>query len=194
MRVRWSSTHDMLKRAYELKDVSFTMLICSFSVSNLCISFYLKLLKFFIFETAAEESDVNKRTKLTALNLTDEEWGRVKQVIEILGVRTLFFNLVNHLLIISYSCPMWLNRPFPTTPLHLSTTAYRCLKVSTRPSALVLHVPSLQSSRTLSMPRYGKSKTITKSQQQVTPTPLLCVRDCAFLSFRRTHLICHFQC
>ncbi|EDR00881.1 uncharacterized protein LACBIDRAFT_312828 [Laccaria bicolor S238N-H82] len=63
MKVRWSSTYNMLSRALQLREY----------------------IKDFIYETGREEPDLEKRAKIDKLILSDDEWTLVKLVVELLG-------------------------------------------------------------------------------------------------------------
>jgi hypothetical protein len=69
MPVRWSSTFIMLERAEHLK----------------------AYVDRFVIEMAREEKDRAKRQKLDALQLTPEEWQRVKLFLDLLAVRSPYF-------------------------------------------------------------------------------------------------------
>ncbi|OJA16793.1 hypothetical protein AZE42_13917, partial [Rhizopogon vesiculosus] len=64
MKVRWSSTCVMLRRAYELsEDVDY-----------------------FIGQLALQERDTTHHKKITNLELSQDEWTRAQKLISILGV------------------------------------------------------------------------------------------------------------
>jgi hypothetical protein len=65
MKVRWSSTFAMLKRAYDLREY----------------------ITDFIFKIAREEPNTDKARVLRELCVTEEEWARVYEVLKILKVR-----------------------------------------------------------------------------------------------------------
>ncbi|KAF8957687.1 hypothetical protein BDZ97DRAFT_85576 [Flammula alnicola] len=62
MKVRWSSTYNMLARSLKLKE----------------------FIDQFIFETARDEVDQEKRQKIKALALSDDEWKRVELMMKLL--------------------------------------------------------------------------------------------------------------
>ena len=83
MKVRWSSTYAMLKRAYLLKDVRRYFTGVFIILANMD-----KFLGKFIYDVAAEEPDLDKRANLKLLKLSPEEWKRVQIFIKLLEVRT----------------------------------------------------------------------------------------------------------
>ena len=80
MKVCWSSTYNMLIRALKLKEVCHIPLY-HFPWANMS-----KFLKQFIFEIAQDEPDLEKRRKLKALVLSEEEWKRVELLMKLLRV------------------------------------------------------------------------------------------------------------
>ena len=60
------------------------------SVHWLICNGYLKFLEQFIFEIARDETDQEKRRKLKALVLSNDEWNRVELMMKLLRVRFFF--------------------------------------------------------------------------------------------------------
>jgi hypothetical protein len=84
MKVRWSSTYVMLYRAESRRQVSPS------GLGPLLIALTSgQMVDDFIFELKRKEKNVEKRTKLAALILRDEEWTRVRLFCNILQVRSL---------------------------------------------------------------------------------------------------------
>ncbi|KAJ3505119.1 hypothetical protein NMY22_g17694 [Coprinellus aureogranulatus] len=86
MRVRWSSTFAMLKRAYDLRDV----------------------INDFVWKMSNEESTPEKQRTMRELCVTQDEWNRVEEFLKILKVRTLSRtprSLTDH------GCPLFIAHP-----------------------------------------------------------------------------------
>lgn len=80
MPVRWSSTYGMLHRAVTLREVSrIVSLINKHSLG-------FQSVDTFVSHMARDEPDRVKRAKLDALQLSDEEWERVKLFLSLLKV------------------------------------------------------------------------------------------------------------
>ena len=59
-----------------------------------------------------EESNLQKRAKIDALKMTDDEWTRIKYLIELLEVRCNHLFSVLSLIIYGNSCLIWPSRLF----------------------------------------------------------------------------------
>ena len=84
MKVRWSSTFIMLTRAVSRREVS-TQFFCGI-LANCMVA---QCIEDFIFKLGRKESNTEKRRKITALSMDDEEWMRVRLFCNILQVRTI---------------------------------------------------------------------------------------------------------
>ena len=84
MKVRWSSTYAMLKRAYLLKDVRH-LFHCSCTLVSWLT--YGQFFTEFIYEVASEEPDLDKRANIKLLKLSSGEWKRVALFMKLLEVR-----------------------------------------------------------------------------------------------------------
>jgi hypothetical protein len=98
MPVRWSSTYGMLHRADQLKEVStHTPLFCIID------NYLFQSVDTFVSHMARDEPDRSKRAKLDALQLSKDEWDRVKLFLDLLVVivghlshMLLYLHLIQH--------------------------------------------------------------------------------------------------
>lgn len=92
MKVRWSSTHVMLKRILSRRSVSTTFQI----VSNDNLINSLQCVDTFVYEMGciAGRESIEKRRKIDSLRLAAGEWERVKTFEKLLAVSTLVYNSV----------------------------------------------------------------------------------------------------
>lgn len=85
MKVRWSSTFAMLQRAYDLRDVSTSLVSSSILYTHLRL--HSQLLNKFVVQIASEETSTEKQQALLKLQVSEAEWERVAEVLRILKVR-----------------------------------------------------------------------------------------------------------
>ena len=83
MKVRWSSTYVMLYRAESQRQVNCYLFIPSLTY----IHTVLQAVDKFVRDLRIRESNNEKRRKLTALTIDEEEWTRVRLFCNILQVR-----------------------------------------------------------------------------------------------------------
>ena len=84
MPVRWTSTYVMLKRAEKLKDVRFDQYGQCFTIVN---TLGIKQdVDTFVHEISGAEKDRDTRRKSSDLQLSPDEWGQVKILLDLLSV------------------------------------------------------------------------------------------------------------
>lgn len=109
MKVRWGSTHVMLKRVLSRRPVSTTFLIFSYNI----LLNHLQYVDTFVYEMGriAGDESIEKRRKIDSLRLTVGEWERVQTFENLLAVCTFFFSDNFTYLTLEYRQPIRRNIP-----------------------------------------------------------------------------------
>lgn len=97
MKVRWSSTFAMLQRAYDLREVWFLN-----SCLYVCLLTIPQFINDFVYKISQEEPTAEKQRELLELRVSEDEWNRVKEFLNVLKVRV----LVNHSTLYLTQCSM----------------------------------------------------------------------------------------
>jgi hypothetical protein len=172
MKVRWSSTYNMLNRACLLRIVRIYSLLYKFQQ---LVTLHSQYLKDFIWETSREEPDLRKRPKIEALVLGDDEWTRVYLLRELLEVSNNHKYRCSSSLIFVYSMPIAPNRPFRMTINLPSKRRFQPLKLCIRCGATVGQRVDIPPSQKHWRRQYRRSKITTTRRQRLMPILWLCV-------------------
>jgi len=139
--------------------------------TSLCITshvlIYPKFLEQFIFEIARDETDQEKRRKLKALVLSDEEWKRVELLMKLLRVRSYHFRDMEKFFINNrgpFSTQTMPNKHFHTIAGHAFTQVSLPSKPCTPHGRIARKIQNLICFRMAWMRQWRRSQSITTRQ------------------------------